>query len=606
MTGVRRILAIAAITALMVVGSATAAFAHEERPSVFPPGNGKTPTYRAYNPAAPHIVVCKPSSAAAIKAMKNAKVKALNQALLPQCKYPHIQAAVDAVKKQGTNIYVLPGVYREEPSWAPPCTKGYTGGIVSYDLIVSCGEVVNLITIAGDNPKDPDTICDNALCKLQIEGTGEQMEDVVLRGGFNAAGDWVKHNGIKADRADGLYIRNITAELFRENSIYVHETDGYALDRVNARHNDLYGILTFTSDHGLIKDCEASYNGDSGVYPGGQADVNKDSILTGPLKRYAVEVTGCESHHNALGLSGTAGNSVYFHGNDFHDNGAGYVADSFVGNHPGMPQDHAWITGNRIHSNNSNYYKQYVQAGRCDDPPAKRGYETGTVCPAFPVPVGTGILLAGGNYNYINDNLIYDNWRAGAMLFWVPGAIRGDYQPMQQYDTSNGNHYTHNRLGFHPSGVIQPNGVDFSWDEQGVGNCWDDNVSSTGKVTDDSEIIALPDCSGSGSISPVGNITKTARNVTCATYDRDEQRNPVGCTWFNSPKMPAARQNAKGETTPIPAGYQPPAAVAAKGEAPTKPAANGLASTGLSLLPAVAGLGLAGVALSVNRRRRSA
>jgi Right handed beta helix region len=612
----RRLLGVALTAAWLVMSGATAASAHEERPSSFPPGTGTTPTYRPYDAGTPHLVVCKPDSARRIAALPDAGARARNTALLKQCGFRHIQAAVDAVTVRGTNIYVLPGVYREEPSWAPPCTQGYNGGIVSYDLIVSCGEVINLVTVAGDDPNDPDIVCDNALCDLQIEGTGSRAEDVILRGGFDQNGDWVKHNGIKADRADGFYLRNMTFELFRENAVYVHETDGYALDRVKVRHNDLYGILTFTSDHGLIKDCEASYNGDSGVYPGGQADVNKDSTTTGPLTRYAVEVTGCESHHNALGLSGTAGNSVYFHGNDFHDNGAGYVADSFVGNHPGMPQDHVWITGNRIHGNNSNYYKQFVQAGKCDGRPADRGYETGTVCPAFPVPVGTGILFAGGNYNFVTQNLIYDNWRAGAMLFWVPGAIRGDYEPTKQYDTSNGNHYVKNRLGFHPSGVVQPNGVDFAWDEQGIGNCWQDNVSSSGEVTDDTQLIPLPNCSSGGSVSPVGNATKTARNAPCATYNREDEPDPPGCDWFDDPVQPAGRQAAPGESG-APAASPPPSASPTASASPSRPhgspppqpvvAADGrrLAATGTSLLPAVAGLACGVLLLLVHRRRRT-
>ena len=53
-------------------------------------------------------------------------------------------------------------------TYAPPCTKGYTGGIVSYELIVSCGEVINLVTIAGDDPKDADIACDNALDHAQL------------------------------------------------------------------------------------------------------------------------------------------------------------------------------------------------------------------------------------------------------------------------------------------------------------------------------------------------------------------------------------------------------------------------------------------------------
>ncbi len=37
------------------------------------------------------------------------------------------------------------------------------------------------------------------------------------------------------------------------------------------------------------------------------------------------------------------------------------------------------------------------------------------------MPVGTGILTGGGNGNIFRKNYIYDNWRRGTMLFWVPG-----------------------------------------------------------------------------------------------------------------------------------------------------------------------------------------
>jgi hypothetical protein len=604
MSRARRLLALSAATALLLVAGATGASAHEERESVFPPGDGATPTYRPFDEAAPRLVVCKPDSAAKIGAMRDPAVKAFNAKLLGECGFEHMQAAVDAVQTRGTNIYVLPGTYREEPSHNPPCAADYDGGVVDYPLIVRCGEVINLVTIAGDSTVDTDEVDCNQLCDLQIEGTGEKMEDVVLRGGFTAEGDWIKHNGIKADRANGFRIRNMTLELFRENALYVHETDGYLIDRVNARHNDLYGILTFTSDHGVISNCDTSFNGDSGVYPGSAADVNADNPNTGPLSRYAVEIFGCKTHHNALGFSGTAGNSVYFHDNEVFANGAGYVTDSFVGGHPGMPQDHAWLTRNKIFANNSNYYAEFVHSGTCDGKPAERGYGEGTVCPAFPVPVGTGILIAGGNANFVNSNMIYDNWRAGAMLFYVPGAVRGDYEPGAQFDTSNNNHFTANRLGFHPSGVTQPNGVDFSWDEQGVGNCWQDNTPATGEVTDDTQVIPLPDCDSGGSKSPVGNLTKSARNAPCATYNREDNPDPAGCDWFDTPVQPAGRQEAPGETTPAPAGSGDGTGggTAAPVAAPTV-AGRGLPATGGSLVPALAGLALAATAYGVSRRR---
>lgn len=616
MVKVARALGVLVAAGVLVVSSGGVAFAHAERKSQFPSGSGTTPKYRPFDEAGPRVVVCKPTeSPGLIAQIADPTLRALNTKLLAECKIEHIQAGVNAVTTAGTNLYVLPGTYREEPSYAPPCTKGYTGGVVPYDQVVSCGAVINLITVAGQTP-DPNktgVACDNQLCNLQIEGTGARMEDVVVRGGFDGNGDWIKHNGIKADRADGFYLRNMSFELFRENAVYVHETDGYAIDRVNAHDNDLYGILTFTSDHGLIKDCKASYNGDSGVYPGAGADVNKDNQYTGPLTRYAVEVTGCESFNNALGLSGTAGNSVYFHDNDFHDNGAGYVTDSFVGNHPGMPQDHAWITNNRIYRNNSNYYKEFVQAGKCDAAikPANRGYGQGLVCPAFPVPVGTGVLIAGGNRNFVNNNQIYDNWRTGATLFWVPGAIRGDYAPTAQYDTSNYNQFTDNRMGFEPTGLTQPNGTDFFWDEQGVGNCWQGNTSVRGQVTSD-VLVGLPNCASGGSILSVGNLAKTAANAPCATYNRETERNPPGCTWFTTPPQPAGRQAGPGEATSaggtqrVTGGGSDPGvgnSDPSTGDPALRTSSRALPSTGgLPALPALAGVAL-GVGLLVLRRR---
>ena len=592
----RNLVTVLAAGAVMLVGAAGTASAHEERESQFPSGNGTTPTYRPFSEATPRLVVCKPDSRQRIARIADPRLRAFNQRLLGECRFEHLQAAVDSVNKQGTNIYVLPGVYREEPSHNPPCTRDYDGGVVDYDLIVSCGEVINLVTIAGDDPADEDIVCDNALCDLQIEGTGARMEDVVFRGGFTADGDWVKHNGIKADRADGFYLRNVTAELFRENAIYVHETDGYALDRINARHNDLYGILTFTSDHGLIQDCDTSYNGDSGVYPGSAADVNADNPNTERLTRWSVEIRRCNTHHNALGFSGTAGNSVWFHDNLVHHNQAGYVTDSFVGGHPGMPQDHAFLERNRIFANNNNYVKEFVQSGTCDRKPADRGYGKGTVCPAFPVPVGTGVLIAGGNRNLVTENHIYDNWRAGAMLFWVPGAIRGDDTAQAQFDTSNGNHFTRNWLGRHPSGALQPNGTDWSWDEQGVGNCWEGNVPFTGAVTDD-VVLPLPDCKSGGSRSPVGNAVKSATFAPCATYNREDMQDPPLCDWFDSPAEPEGRTATAGDEEHV--GYDDEAATALAG-------GGGLAvlQRGSTAVSGLAGLVLVASVLVVRRRAR--
>lgn len=525
-----------------VLALAPPASAHEERESQFPPGNGSVPVHRTPDQAADVLVVCKDDSAGRIAEIADPGVRAFNEQLLARCGFEHLQAAVDAVTQQGTNIYVLPGVYREEPSWDPTCDAGYDGGVVSYELMYDCGEIVNLVTIAGDDPDDPDIVCDQAVCDLQVEGTGDDSSDVLFTGGFGEDGDWVKHNGIKADRADGFYLANMTLELFRENAVYVHETDGYAIDRVVTRHNDLYGVLTFTSDHGLISNCEAHHNGDSGIYPGSAADVNADNPRTGPLQRWAVEVTGCDMHHNALGFSGTAGNSVYVHDNRIHHNGVGYVVESILGGHPGMPQDHGWFEDNQIHSNNENYYVnvQGEDAPCQAEKPVDRGHQDGVVCPAFPLPVGTGGMMV-GNHNFVSSNQVWDNWRQGFMLFWVPPALmRGDYDPLHQTDNSNHNWFTGNEMGFSPSGEVLPNGKDFWWDDQGIGNCWEGNVAAPGKRITHNATLGLPDCPR-GSLLPVSNLVKTTQLLPCAQYDRYSNPDPVGCTWLQTPRKPSVK-----------------------------------------------------------------
>jgi hypothetical protein len=140
-----------------------------------------------------------------------------------------------------------------------------------------------------------------------------------------------KLNAIRADNADGVYFRNMSAQRAQFNAVYIMETDGFVIDTVVGRWNDEYGFLTFADDHGLYTDCEAYGNGDSGVYPGAAANIN--ATRGHQVDRYAIEIRRCYSHHNLLGYSGTAGNSVWAHDNDFHDNTAGVSMDSAFPDH---------------------------------------------------------------------------------------------------------------------------------------------------------------------------------------------------------------------------------------------------------------------------------
>ncbi|MGH3646102.1 MAG: right-handed parallel beta-helix repeat-containing protein [Micromonosporaceae bacterium] len=551
---------------LLLFGPAYGAVAHEERPAEFPDGSGTVPTYREY-PAPHRLVVCRPDSKQRISQYTGA-VRARNEALLAECEYSSIQDAVNAVSVAQSTIYVLPGVYNEA-KWAdqpptpycanletssddPLTASQYIGTLsgpdaapaaeedgsqtvaISYADQLRCPHNLNLIAILGDRSPDDDSIeCDSQWCGLQIEGTGRTPADVVIDNRFR------KLNAIRADRADGVYFRNFTVQQAEFNSLYVLETDGFVAEHMIARANDEYGILAFASDHGLIQHVDGYYNGDSAIYPGSASDLNADNTDFTPV-RYAVEIRDNHMHHNALGYSGTAGNSVYAHHNKIHHNGVGMATDSVFPGHPGLPQDHARFSHNDVWSNNVNYYEN-VFDGRCDKPMAERDYLGGVVCPVIAMPVGTGILIAGGNYNSVDHNRIYDNWRYGTMQFWVPAPIRDDYDPNHLYDTSHHNHYVGNTLGFAPDGTRHHNGLDFWWDDEGAGNCWEGNVSSYGLPTSNSTL-PRPSCETGGSVFTPGMPVKDAGFVTCTQYNRADPvwRQPPGCEWLTTPERPGA------------------------------------------------------------------
>ena len=552
---------VAMLTGLLLGGVAPAA-AHEERPATFPDGTAERPEYLGLdNPR--HRVVCKAGSAEKIAAMRPSPLKARNEALLQECRFGSIQSAINSIKRRNTSIYVLPGYYSER-KWAnqkkstycanlktasddPLDTSQYIGSLssaenapdetgpiaLSYADQVKCQHNLNLIAIFGDRtPTDGSIKCDSRFCGTQVVGTSRTPKGVLIDNKF------AKLNAIRADRAGGAYFRNFTVQQAEFNSLYVMETDGFVVDRIVARGNDEYGVLAFASDHGLIQRVDAYYNGDSGIYPGSAADVNANNTEF-EATRYAIEIRNSKSHHNMLGYSGTAGNSVYAHHNDFYQNSTGIATDSLFPGHPGLPQDHARWSYNKIHNNNQNYYERYVHTGVCEKPIKDRGYMKGVVCPVIPTPVGTGVLIAGGNQNSTDHNWIYDNWRYGTMQFWVPAPLRDEFDPSKMYDTSNGNHTFMNKMGIRPDGTKAHNGMDHWWDDQGVGNCWENNVSSRGQATDNF-IVDPGSCREGGSKFVPGAAVKDAGFLSCSQYNRDDPfwRDPPNCNWFDSPTRP--------------------------------------------------------------------
>lgn len=515
--------AVAAAIALLTFLPAAPTSAHEERPAIEPAGNGSVPEYRRDGPVE---LVCKTDTddfAARISTFSTAN-QSLNRDLFARCQregFRDLQAAVDAVTTAGVRILVLPGLYQEEPSFAPlsdECTHldapwsthGYQ--ILSWEQQNQCPHVQNMVGIFSKHD-------------LQIEGTGEKATDVMFDAQYRVL------NAIRADRTDGIYLHNMAAEHATFNAFYVMETDGFVLDNTVGRWNDEYAFLTFADDHGLYDHCEAYGNGDSGIYPGAAHNINVDNGFDVP--RYAIEVRNCYSYDNTLGYSGTAGDSVWAHDNVFTDNETGIATDSSFPDHPGLPQNHALFEHNVIGDNNQDY-THYVRDGTCARPSALRGYEEGAVCPTVGMPIGTGIFNPGGNWNIWRENYIYGNAYVGVLTTWVPGIIRNAPGWAEQFDTSHHNRYLDNVLGATPDNQLRPNGIDYWWDGQGLDNCWQsDRPAGT-------EPLAMPACGSGWSIMGPGTARFVAEPIKivqlydCTQYDLDSARIPETCQWFGA------------------------------------------------------------------------
>jgi hypothetical protein len=193
------------------------------------------------------------------------------------------------------------------------------------------------------------------------------------------------------------------------------------------------------------------------------------------------------------------------------------------------------------------------------------------------VPVGSGLMVAGGNSNIVQNNYFFDNWRLGTMLFYVPAEIRGSDDASRQNDVSNNNHQEGNCMGVRPptldpnqidfsqcAGTNDPNGLDFWWDEEegsdcpevdqnpgtctdamdGLGNCWVTNRGfNTALPSSDPPGLLLPGCPGLDVPRPP-NASKSAFLVPCVTWDPQTNTDPPGCetpagqSWFDQPPEP--------------------------------------------------------------------
>ena len=521
---------------------------------------------------------------------KARKLLRQNRALAERCRYKEIQPAVWA-SRNNDRVVILPGRYTEPTSRKQPINDPRCAGLTqrdssgaetpSYRYQGTCPNDQNLVYVQGRRipakpPPEPPLTDRQGIpdagacvrCNFQLEGSGVSPTDVIVDGasGYKSKRPearptrLVKDVIIRADRADGFVAHNFTARGAVEHGIYVEETDGYLLDTVKMYWAADYGNLTFTSDHGLYTNCDAFGSGDAALYPGAAPETGEQADLSfyPDAPRINTVVRNCDMHGSVLAYSGSMGNAVRITRNHIYGNTAGISTDTVsASGHIGYPADSVMIDHNYIYSNNLELFKA--------NPPVEPVVGV--------VPAGVGIWWAGHNNGRVHDNWIWDNWRNAAFLLSIPdflvtpeGAINpGGSCTDPMLSTSCGNRFFENQLGRVPKGFRPframrkfgnnvgategraPNGVDFWWDEGGlgsvVGNCWFDNTGPNGKAgsvtgpgAGDGNDKLPSNCKTSKSS---GDPVKVAYLLSCFLA-REGDAPPEQCDWYTLPPKPGS------------------------------------------------------------------
>jgi hypothetical protein len=235
---------------------------------------------------------------------------------------------------------------------------------------------------------------------------GEDRATTIVDCGFAADGDHL--NGFKV-LADGVAIENLTARDCKSNGFLWQGVKGYRGSYLTAVRNGDYGIYAFGSTNGQWDHDFAEGSPDAGFYIG-QC-----------FPCHAV-ITNVESRWNGLGYSGTnSGGDLVIVRSSFHDNRAGIVPNS--GSEEANPPERATtIAGNVVSSN---------------DNPQTAAIDIATIA------TGNGILLAGGNDNLVERNLVTTHDLAGIGVVPLPEQLISPGPKAQNFD-ARGNRVTGN------------------------------------------------------------------------------------------------------------------------------------------------------------------
>lgn len=191
-------------------------------------------------------------------------------------------------------------------------------------------------------------------------------------------GEDERGNGITVDGTRNVTIKNLTVRNYLGNGIYINNTTGYTVNRVDAIKGRTYGIYAFDSYDGVIKNSYAYGSGDGAFYIG--QCLNCSAIVQ--------NVVGTWSY---LGYSGTNATGVVIRNSVFRHNAVGIAPNTLPTEDLG-PNRGTFIYNNRVFNNN---YASIPGAGFSDPTSQPVG-----------IAIGTGIWLPGVENNVAINNRV--------------------------------------------------------------------------------------------------------------------------------------------------------------------------------------------------------